>query len=132
MSSIDSTSQFLSKMAAQVTALARQAPLKSGSDASQARARPPATGTTAGADRQALIVQRVRAIADDDPQRRRKAFRIFLESVLSSELGGDLINDPAFHRLIDQVQQSMEANQELLPAIDRAGGFLLDSARRRK
>lgn len=127
MSSIDSTGRFLTQMAEQVAALARQSPLKTRSGTPPRSTRP----GQAAPDQQAVIAQRVMAIGADDPQRRRKAFRIFLESILSSELGGDLINDPAFHRLVDQVQRTMEGNAELLPAIDRAGAFLLDSARKK-
>ncbi|USX18330.1 hypothetical protein NHH82_20965 [Oxalobacteraceae bacterium OTU3REALA1] len=130
MSSIDSTGRFLDQIAAQVAALGRRSPLKTraqapaGAGAKGGRAAPP--------DLQAVIAGRVLAIGADDPQRRRKAFRVFLEAILSTELGGDLINDPAFHRLIDKVQLSMEGNPELVPAMDRAGEFLLANAARKK
>jgi hypothetical protein len=129
MSSIDSTGQFLNQIAEQVAALGRQSPLqkRSGTPARSTR-----SGRSAAPDLQAVIARRVVAIAADDPQRRRKAFRIFLESILCSELGDDLVNDPAFHRLVDNVQQTMEANAELLPAMDRAGEFLLTRAQRKK
>jgi hypothetical protein len=43
-----------------------------------------------------LIAERVRALDPADPDRGRKAFRIFLESVLLAELGEELINDHGF------------------------------------
>lgn len=126
MSGIDSTGKFLRQIAEQVSAIGRQsAPLAKAPVRAQAGRKGPPPSL------QALVVQRVRAIGDEDPQRRRKAFRIFLESILSAELGGQLINDPAFHQMVDNVQQSMEANPELLPAIERAGDFLLASARKK-
>lgn len=73
----------------------------------------------------ALIAQRVRAIPADDPQRRRKAFRVFLESALLNELGDSLINDPGFYRLVDRVEQQMTANPQLSEAIDAAAEMLL-------
>lgn len=73
----------------------------------------------------ALIAQRVRAIPAEDPQRRRKAFRIFLESALLNELGDSLINDPDFYRLVDQVEEQMTANPQLSEAIDAAAEMLL-------
>jgi hypothetical protein len=73
----------------------------------------------------------VLAISPDDPQRRRKAFRVFLESVLTAEMGTDLVNDPAFHRLVDDVQRTMEADTERAAAMERAGDFLLAQAQRR-
>jgi hypothetical protein len=127
MLTIDSTSRFLLQMREQVAAAVRQARV-SGANAARA-AQPPASG--APRDPQRLILQRVRAIAPDDPQRRRKAFRIFLESVLADELGKDLLNDPAYHRIVDDVCRTMEGNRALAPAIDKAGDYLLDSAARR-
>ncbi len=127
MLTIDSTSRFLLQMREQVSAAVRQARV-GGTNAARP-AQPPASG--APRDPQRLILQRVQAIAPDDPQRRRKAFRIFLETVLADELGKDLLNDPAYHRIVDDVCRTMEGNRALAPAIDKAGDYLLDSAARR-
>jgi hypothetical protein len=127
MLTIDSTSRFLLQMREQVSAAVRQARV-GGTNAARP-AQPSASG--APRDPQRLILQRVQAIAPDDPQRRRKAFRIFLESVLVDELGKDLLNDPAYHRIVDEVCRTMEGNRALAPAIDKAGDYLLDSAARR-
>lgn len=75
-----------------------------------------------------LVAQRVRALSPDDPQRQRKAFRIFLESVLLEEFGRDRLGDPGFDRLIDQVLQQMEADPELQAAVRQAGDLLLADA----
>lgn len=72
-----------------------------------------------------VVMRRVAALSPDDPQRSRKAFRIFLETMLLAELGGDLINDPAFYDLVGKVQEQMEARPELAAAIDRASQALL-------
>lgn len=77
------------------------------------------------ADVQATIAQRVAAIDPDDPERPRKAFRVFLEAVLLSELGQHLANDPAFYQLVSDVQQQMQADPRLAAAIDRASAALL-------
>lgn len=127
MLTIDSTSRFLLQMREQVATAVRQARV-GGANAART-AQPPASGVPR--DPQRLILQRVQAIAPDDPQRRRKAFRIFLESVLADELGKDLLNDPAYHRIVDDVCRTMEGNRALAPAIDKAGAYLLDSAARR-
>ena len=58
----------------------------------------------------ALIGQRIKAIDRDDPNRGRKTFRVFLESILLSEFGEDLINDPQFYRIVDDVQHQMETD----------------------
>lgn len=72
-----------------------------------------------------VVARRIGAIDAADPDRRRKAFRVFLESVLLAELGEALINDPAFYQIVDQVLAAMEADEELAPAIDEAAGLLL-------
>ena len=53
-----------------------------------------------------IIVLGIGAVAQD-PQRQRKAFRIFLESVLLEEFGRDRLGDPGFDRLVDQVLQQL-------------------------
>jgi len=74
----------------------------------------------------ALIGRRVKAIKRDDPKRGNKVFRIFLESVLLSEFGEGLINDPGFYTMVGDIQQAMEADPELSNAIDKAIVVLLD------
>jgi hypothetical protein len=73
----------------------------------------------------ALIAQRIKAIDRDDPGRGRKTFRVFIESMLLSELGEELINDPQFYRLVDDVQQEMEADPALQTSVSSAIEHLL-------
>jgi len=90
------------------------------------------TGTAAARKRSsALVAERVRALDPLDPDRGRKAFRIFLESVLLAELGEELINDPAFYTMVDQVQRTMEASPEIEAAMATAVARLLEPARSR-
>jgi len=84
----------------------------------------PATLQTS-AELDAVIARRIRAIDVQDPQRRRKAFRVFLESVLLAELGESMINDAGFYQLVEQVQEQMEADPALTAAIDEAAILLL-------
>jgi hypothetical protein len=72
-----------------------------------------------------VIARRVQAIDPGDPDRRRKAFRVFLESVLLAELGEALINDPGFYQLVDQVQSRMQTDADLARAMDEAADLLL-------
>lgn len=81
----------------------------------------------------ALIARRVQAIDVNDPNRHRKAFRVFLQSVLLAEFGEDLINDAGFQQLVEDVHSDMEADHELAVAIRAATTRLLappDRARR--
>jgi hypothetical protein len=74
---------------------------------------------------EALISERIRSIDHDDPNKGRKAFRVFLESVLLSHLGENLTNDPAFYQLVDDVQLAMEADRETADMIGIAISRLL-------
>lgn len=71
------------------------------------------------------VAARVGALSPDDPQRQRKAFRIFLESVLTQELGRIRIDEQRFDRMVDEVLERMEADEALSAAMLEAGGLLL-------
>lgn len=73
----------------------------------------------------ALIELRVAQIGREDPQRGRKAFRVFLEAVLLSQLGEGLIKDPRFFQLVDDVQLAMEADEACGALVARAIEHLL-------
>lgn len=72
-----------------------------------------------------LVLQRVRSLAPDDPQRRRKAFRIYLESTLSAEFGPALAGSAGFEQLVEQVLLQMESDSELNATIQKAADILL-------
>ena len=72
-----------------------------------------------------LIGHRVGALQAEDPERGRKAFRIFLESVLINELGENLINDPAFYQMVDDIQVQMESDPDIAKAMHEATAQLL-------
>ncbi|MFZ6876366.1 hypothetical protein ACO0LF_30280 [Undibacterium sp. Di27W] len=72
-----------------------------------------------------LIVKRVAGIPQEDPQRRKKAFRVFLESVLLDELGERLIADPRFFKMVEDIQNQMQADPELATMIEKVTDMLL-------
>jgi len=124
VTTIGPTHPLLAELRARALALRRREP---------ARARSGATGERRAAqeapqDWSAALARAVVAIDPDDPQRRRKAFRAFLQSVLAREVGIQVPEDPAFQSLVDQVQQAMELNPRLREAMARAGEMLLESA----
>ncbi|MBA2673918.1 hypothetical protein [Ramlibacter sp.] len=96
------------------------------------RDRPAAAGAAkqdTGSDDLALLAaERIRGIRADDPQKKQKAVRVFLESVLLSELGPALVNDPGFSRMVDHVQQQFQDDPQLAQAADQAAELLLQSA----
>jgi len=75
-----------------------------------------------------LIGQRVAALEAADPDRGRKAFRIFLESLLLAKLGENLINDAAFYQMVDDVQRQIEKNSDTAKLMHEAIAQLLAGA----
>lgn len=86
-----------------------------------------AAAATPAAQLGSLISRRVKAIDPNDPERRRKTFRIFLESVFLDEFGDNLINDHRFYQMVDAVQQTMEQDPEIRSRIEAAVASLLDA-----
>jgi hypothetical protein len=116
MSGISSIGQLAAVIQSQFKARAQVA-------AKPGQARPRAAGTARSLT--ALIELRVAQIDPDDPQRGRKAFRVFLESVLLQELGGQLNADPRFHQLVDDVQRVLEQDARCALLIQDAITYLL-------
>lgn len=73
----------------------------------------------------ALVTRRLRSIDRDAADAPHQAFRVFLESVLLSQFGEELINDPGFFRLVDDVHQAMTKDPSLKNTIAAAGVQLL-------
>lgn len=96
-----------------------------GDKARRGRHEPARAGPSSQERLAASIARRVVAIDRADPQRRRKAFRAFLESVMLEEWGEELINDPAFHDLVAQVHAQMESRNDLKSMMDAAADQLL-------
>lgn len=76
-------------------------------------------------DLAAAMARRIAAIDPADPERRRKAFRVFLESLLLHEWGDQLLNDPGFHQLVDSVHAQMEGSPQLVSLIQEVADRLL-------
>ncbi len=76
----------------------------------------------------AWVTHQVRHLSPDDPRRRRKAFRVFLEAVLGQEFGPELAGSASFSDLVGQVLARMESDDELTTAMDEAGEQLLAQA----
>lgn len=95
------------------------------------RAQAPAAGAARRAARAAprslgdQVELQVARIDPGDPQRGRKAFRVFLESVLLQELGGHLNLDPGFHQMVDDVQRVLEQDPRCAPLVRDAISHLL-------
>ena len=121
MTSIDPTGRMLAYLREQAQALRRQ---PSPGSAQQ----PGVSGerSTGGSDSpEQVLARKIAAIDSDDPHSRRKAFRLYLESLLLKEFGAALASDPGFGAMVDRVQHTMEDDAALKDAIDKAGALLL-------
>ncbi|MGK5049028.1 hypothetical protein ACQ4WP_24480 [Janthinobacterium sp. GB4P2] len=124
-SPIASVSQLVAVLQSQLSARNGATPAQAGR-AKAARAAAPAT--YADSQLASLIDIRIRQIGPDDPRRGRQAFRIFLEVVLLSQLGEELVNDPKFYQLIDDIQAAMENDPACRPLVDEAIAHLLQAS----
>lgn len=88
----------------------------------------PNTPTDEDTQIQQMVALRVRSLSPDDPQRQRKAFRLFLESVLMQAFGRDRLDDRGFDQMVDAVLQRMESDPQLHAALREAGDLLLADA----
>lgn len=68
---------------------------------------------------------RIRGIDPADPDRRRKAVRIHLESELAREFGQALLNDPGLPQMLDAIEQQMQEDPQVAAAVHALGDLLL-------
>lgn len=69
--------------------------------------------------------QRLLALDPDDPSRRSKALRIYMESRLMQEFGPSLGAEAGFQTLVDDVVRAMELDPSVKSDIDEAVDRLL-------
>jgi hypothetical protein len=124
LASLDPTTQLAALIRSQVATLRRQKQTRSES----ALKTVPGDDVAPKQDLASVVAQRVRTLNPDDPHRPRKALRIFLEAVLLSELGQDLVGDPLFAGMVDHVLQQMDSDPDLAAASAAAAKLLLESA----
>jgi hypothetical protein len=78
----------------------------------QAR-RHPDEGVRAAQSHVGTLASRLAVLRRDDPQRTRKALRLFIEAVLLDELGGQLILSAEFERLVERSVAAIEKDESL-------------------
>lgn len=98
------------------------------SQAGAGGARPTAKQVLGNSRLQANLLQRLGRIDVLDPDRRRKAFRMFMEDALLRAWGESIQSDPQFPGLVDQVLERMQADPELSVACLEAAEVLLAQA----
>jgi hypothetical protein len=97
-----------------------------GARAKPAVARPQARQVTR--DLATAALQRIRSIAQDDPDRSRKALRVYLETTLLQAFGPQLALDAGFTQLLDAVQDRMAADPQIAAVAERASALLCEQA----
>lgn len=117
MSTIDPRFPVTADLQARLASLRPRAPA---AGASRVRSEQPESGASA-----AVLAQRIAAIDTNDPDRRRKAVRIFLEGELARTFGLALLNDPSFPALLDSVQDQMQQDTQAAAAVHALGDWLL-------
>jgi hypothetical protein len=71
------------------------------------------------------VTERIASIAPGDPDRRRRAFRYFLEGSLLDLVGSEAVVDPTFQQAVDQIEQVMTQDAKLAAAVERLADRLL-------
>jgi hypothetical protein len=117
LTTIDPSSQVALALQSQVAAMKERGKAK-GSAAQQPGSAP--HGTVSG-----TLAQRMQAIAPDDPDRRQKAVRLFLQAEMVREFGDALLNDPQFGTMLDAVQEQMARDEKTAAAVSALGELLL-------
>ena len=74
-----------------------------------------------------LAASRIQALSLGDPQRRSKALRVVLETVLLQELGANVANDLRFSDLVSAVQRDMQADSQIAAAADALADALAET-----
>ena len=119
MTTIDPGQRLAAALQAQLArAQQRTTATRAGGSAPAAAARRPYTVSQA-------MASRIAALAAEDPERPRKAVRIYLEAELAREFGAGLLNDPEFPALLDAVQQRLQEDAQTAGAVAALGRLLL-------
>jgi hypothetical protein len=126
VTSIGPTQHLLSAIRAQALAHRRRSQRTGGAPEAESA---PAEASGGRSDWLVEVARGVLAIAEDDPQRNRKAFRIYLQAVLARECAIEHAEDPQFQALVDQVQGAMDLDPRLAEAMAIAGAELLKGTR---
>ena len=85
----------------------------------------PLPGTASRPSLEERVLQRLAAMDPEDPRRRQRAFKAFVEVRLLNAFGEQLGNDAGFHQLVEDVSNAMQGDAELTREIEEATDLLL-------
>lgn len=94
------------------------------------RARADSSAASPDEQRQLLeaLTQAVKHLSQNDPERQRKAYRLFMQTVLARTLGRSRFDDMRFNQLLDSVLEQMESDPQLHGQLQEAGQLLVEAA----
>jgi len=119
-SSINSVSHLVAVIRAQLAAQSGRSPARKVLQAQSSTG-----GAVPQAELESIVREKIRRIDRNDPGRGKKAFRVFLETILLDYFGEKLINEPRFQQMVDDVQSTMESDTDVNAAINAAVQHLL-------
>lgn len=64
------------------------------------------------------LTDAIRAIDPDDQSRNKKLLRTFVEGVLAWQFGNELLNDPRFNDLVEDVQRALESDPSVIKLLE--------------
>ncbi len=129
MSPLDPLGPILAQVRARALALKRKESGRAGVVSEEISA---PGGSASEDDLMEGLAAAVAGISADVPDRRRKAFRLYMEAVLARELGVSDSSAAGFQDLLQRVLSSMEEDPVLRAAMERAGDAILSGARGRR
>lgn len=121
MRPIDPSNPVLAQIRAQAMEWRRRSPAPEPSATEQQQRRPP----QGAQDWLSQVARAVAVIPVDDPQRRKRAFRVYVQALLARECRVRRVDDQQFQELVDRVIETMESEPRLRAAMARAGDALL-------
>lgn len=127
MTRVNPADQLAALMRSQVASLAKVSSKRGAPTEAVARKRETQSPSE---DLASVAAERIRGIDPADPDKQQKAVRAFLECVLLAQLGADVVQDAAFGRMVDHVQEQLQQDPELARAAAEASEILLNTAGR--
>jgi hypothetical protein len=119
MTPVDPSQGLAAALQAQLARARQRAPAPRGASSAAA------TGSRRTGAVSRALAQRIAALAPEDPERPRKAVRIYLEAELAREFGASVLNDPEFPALLDAVQARLQEDAQTAAAVAALGRLLL-------
>ena len=65
------------------------------------------------------LLDRIKAVDPNDPDKAKKTSHIFVQTILTWELGEKLLDDPNFHELIERVSDLIQSDTGLRNSLDK-------------